>query len=227
MTTASCQRVWLSLGGAGSETFTNIQTILNNGGTAATNLINNLVALATSLKALSGKITSVGFDMDNEDASPSAVVPLIVALYNKGISLLPAINFQFTFCPYTDEDDWCAALASVYSGLKGVQPVVGFNLQTYSGGAGNNPVTWTQSLANYLTAHPNTTGVSSAAGFILPILSMDNMASPTKTPAHMKADLKNWGSTGASFWATQALFQSNQTYTWKDYAAAIAAAIAS
>ncbi|HEY0014710.1 MAG TPA: hypothetical protein VGC13_00265 [Longimicrobium sp.] len=233
VTKGNCTRVWLSLGGAGSptvsnETFSNISTILAKGGTAATNLVQNLAALATSMKALSSKITSVGFDLDNEDASPSSVVPLVAALYNHGIKQSPAVKYPFTFCAYQDDSDWFDALAGVYSALNGVQPVVGITLQVYAGGRNNNPVTWTQDLANYLQKPGSKpTGLSSAEGFILPIQSMDDTAGPVYTPGQMTSNLRRWRSTGGSFWATQALFQSPPPQRWPDYASAIASGISS
>jgi len=228
----ACSKVWLSLGGAGdgnvrNETFTNIQTILANGGTAATHLLNNLAVLAKKLKALSSRITSVGFDLDNEDASISAVVPLVVALYKHGISQSPQVQYPFTFCAYGNDTEWFDALGGVYSGL-GVQPVVGITLQTYSGGGRNYPPTWTSDLAEYLKDPGNQpTGLSSAEGFILPIQSMDDATYPIYSPSQMTSNLETWQSTGGSFWATQALFQSSPPQKWSDYASAIASGISS
>ncbi|HEX8317742.1 hypothetical protein [Longimicrobium sp.] len=230
VTSGQCTRIWLSLGGAGSwtlpnPTFTNIAKILAAGGTAATNLVSNLAALATRLKELSGRITAVGFDLDNEDAAVSAVVPLVVTLYNYGISQSPRVAYPFTFCAFGNDTAWFDALASVYSGLDGVQPVVGITLQTYAGGSRQDPAAWTQALATYLQMH--STGLPSAQGFILPILSMDNTAGPTYTPAAMTSKLKSWQSAGGSFWATQALFQSPPPDKWSDFASAIASGISS
>jgi hypothetical protein len=235
VTGGHCTKVWLSIGGAGSQTipnltFTNISAILGSGGTAATNLINNLAALAASLKALSSKIMYVGFDLDNEDTSVSAVVPLVVALYNHGVQQSPQVEYSFTFCAYGNETEWFDALASVYSGLNGVQPVVGITLQTYAGGFDNDPATWTRDLEEYLQNPDNQpTGLSSANGFILPIQSMDATAFPPSpySPSQMTSNLETWQSTGGSFWATQALFQSSPAQQWSDYASAIASGISS
>lgn len=226
VTKGHCTNIWLSIGGSGSLTFTNISTILKTGGSAATNLINNLAALATSLKALSSRITSVGFDLDDEELSTLDVVaPLVVALYNHGINQSPQVKYPFTFCAFNNQTAWFDALASVYSGLNGVQPVVGITLQTYAGGGGNNPTTWTSELAAYLQSSGKPTGLSSANGFILPIQSMDNTALPIYPPSQMTSNLEKWQSTGGSFWATQALLQPSQTYQWSDYASAIASGI--
>lgn len=226
--TGHCTKVWLSLGGFNSSTFTNISTILENGGSAATYLISNLAVLASSLKALSDKITSVGFDLDNEDAPISDVVALVVALYNHGIQQSPEVEYPFTFCAFASDTEWFDALASVYSGLDGVQPVVGINLQTYAGGEGQNPVEWTSDLAAYLQNPGNQpTGLSSADGFILPIQSLDDTVFPIDSPSQMTSNLEAWQSTGGSFWATQALFQSSPAQQWSAYASAIASGIVS
>jgi hypothetical protein len=228
VTKGNCTRVWLSLGGAGTSTFANISTILENGGAPAAYLIGNLAALASSLKALSSKITAVGFDMDNEEPPISAVVALVVALYKHGIAQSPAVEYPFTFCAYDDDNSWFDALASVYSGLNGIQPVVGITLQTYAGGGGNHPTAWTNDLAAYLRNPDNQpTGLSSADGFILPIQSLDNTAPPTYPPSQMTSNLETWQSTGGSFWATQALFQSSPAQQWSAYASAIASGISS
>lgn len=232
VTKGRCTKIWLSIGGSGGSTFKNINQILNNGGTAATNLINNLAALANFLKALSSKITSVGFDMDNEEEEdapiPEVVPALVVALYNHGITQSPEVKYPFTFCAFENNTAWFDALANVYSGLNGVQPVVGITLQTYAGGEGNDPTTWTSDLAAYLqTPASKPTGLSSANGFILPIQSMDNTAPPTYRPSQMTSNLKAWQSTGGSFWATQSLVQSSPAQQWSDYASAIASGISS
>jgi hypothetical protein len=230
VTLGSCTKIWLSLGGAGSatienNTFTYINTILTDGGQAATYLLDNLAALATWLKASSNKITAIGFDMDNEDAPVSVVVPLVVALYNHGIGQSPRADYQFTFDAYGSANDWFEALSGVYSGL-GVQPVIGVTLQTYAGGADQNPATWTQELATYIQDPGNKpTGLSSADGFILPVLSNDDTAGPTYTPSEMTSLLETWRSTGGVFWATQALFQAGQAHNWADYAEGIAKGI--
>lgn len=228
VTGGHCTRVWLSLGGSGSSTFTNISTILEQGGTAATNLVDNLAALAASLRALSSRILSVGFDMDNEDAPVAAVVDLVVALYTHGSKQSPAVEYPFTFCAYYDDTAWFDALGSVYSRLNGVQPVVGITLQTYAGGSGNDPTAWTRDLAAYLQdPAKQPTGLSSANGFILPIQSMDGTAPPTYSPGQMTSNFETWQSTGGSFWATQALFQSAPPQRWADYASAVASGISS
>ena len=77
------------------------------------------------------------------------------------------------------QSEWIAALQQVYSTLK-TQPVVGYNLQTYSGGSGNDPTKWTTAIAN-----AKNTGVSDPASFVWPIVSCDPTATPVSTPAQV------------------------------------------
>lgn len=127
--------------------------------------------------------------MDNEDTSPSDAAALVVALYNHGIEQSPQVEYPFTFCAFEEETEWFDALASVYSGLNEVQPVVGITLQTYAGGGGNDPAAWTRDLAAYLQ-NGRPTGLSGANGFILPIQSMDDTAPPTYSPARWHPTLR-------------------------------------
>ncbi|MDG5494284.1 hypothetical protein [Niveispirillum sp. BGYR6] len=210
----SCKRVWLSLGGAGTNTFTNIQKIFEKNDNTRNFLLGNLAAIAGIIEVVFSDLEFVGFDMDLEDGSlKDGMVPLI-------IELSKLKDYQFTFCPYSNESGWVDSLRGVYSGLNR-QPVVGMNLQVYSGGAGNNPNTWT----SYLKKNLSGTGLteSQAESFIWPIQSFDSEAQPVSTPDQMKHNLKNkWKSKGGSFWATQNLSQPGKTiYTWADYAGAI------
>jgi hypothetical protein len=194
--TGKCQRVWLSIGSGGSSAFANIQTILNTGGTLKATLLANFGAIHQALKAIIG-VNAVGFDMDyeeNSDDLASRVANVTIALYNE-------FQCQFTFCPYQQwlQSNWIAALQQVYSTL-GTQPVVGYNLQTYAGGQGNDPTQWATTIANA----PNT-GVADAASFVWPIVSCDPTATPFSTPNQVVQLLKGWGSKGASLWAVASL----------------------
>jgi hypothetical protein len=191
-----CQRVWLSIGSGGSSAFGNIQTILNTGGTLRSTLLANFGAIRQALRDITG-VKSVGFDMDYEeggDELASRVANVTIALYN-------AFQCPVTFCPYQKrwQNKWIAALQQVYSTL-GTQPVVGYNLQTYAGGDGNDPTQWTTAIAN-----AENTGVSDPASFVWPIVSCDPDATPVSTPNEVVQLLQGWGSKGASLWAVASL----------------------
>jgi hypothetical protein len=190
-----CQRVWLSIGSGGSSAFTNIQTILNTGGTLKTTLLKNFGAICQALKNITG-VKAVGFDMDYEEGGDLAAV-----VANVTIALYKEFQCQFTFCPYQKwlQSNWIAALQRVYSTL-GTQPVVGYNLQTYAGGGSNDPTQWTTTIANA----PNT-GVSDPASFVWPIVSCDSTATPVSTPQQVVQKLQGWRSKGASLWAAASL----------------------
>lgn len=201
-----CKRVWLVIGGAGNgpqtDTFTNIQTILNNGGPVKADLLANFGALHKALN-ING-VTTVGFDMDYEENGDlaSAVSGLTYALFKDlgGRNVCP-----ITFCPSfpSTMNDWITALQQIYSKPEHQQPVVGFNLQCYSGGDNNNPPDWTAAVKN-----AQNTGVTDPDNFVWPILSWSyhDLASPYIPPDQVAAKLKGWGSKGASLWCTLALF---------------------
>lgn len=211
VTSGACQRVWLSLGGWESNVFSNIETILTTGGTLESTLMANFAAIIKPISAIQG-VTSVGFDMDYEQSVSS--LPALVSAVT--VALSKQFNCPITFCPYQSSAPWISALQKVYAAL-GTQPVVGFNLQTYAGGAGNDPTEWTAALAK-----AENTGVADPASFIWPIVSCDTTATPDSTPSQTTTSLQGWKSAGGSLWATAAL--PYQGYTLTNYGQAIAAA---
>ncbi len=219
-----CQRVWLTIGAAvdpnhprETSTFANIQTILNTGGTLKSTLLANFGAIAEAVGSIAG-VQAVGFDMDyeeNSDTLASCVANVTIALYGQ-------FKCSVTFCPYQQwlQSSWITALQQVYSTLK-TQPVVGYNLQTYAGGTGNDPTQWAANIKNA----PNT-GVANPAAFVWPIVSCDPNAQPVSSPQQVIQNLQGWKSRGASLWATQSLSNPPRFPTLTDYGKAIAQGIA-
>jgi hypothetical protein len=204
-----CQRVWLTIGAAvwhehqqQTSPFTNVQNILNsNDQKLKTSLLENFGAIAQALTDITG-VKEVGFDMDYEEYGDlaSAVTDVTVALYNQ-------LQCPITFCPYQGlykrQSPWITALRQVHSAVnkgteKKIQPVVGFNLQTYAGGSGNDPAKWVDAIKD-----AKDTGVSDSAAFVWPIVSCDLDATPVTPPEELAKKLKGWKSKGASLWATQ------------------------
>jgi hypothetical protein len=218
-----CQRVWLTIGGAydseKTSAFTNIDAIINNGGALCTELMSNFGAIINAL----GGYNKVGFDMDYEEGGDIASV-----VANVTNTLVNNFGSYFTFCPYQGWDAgqqaWIQALQKVYS-FVGSQRVVGYNLQTYQGGGGNDPGQWAATLKQ-----ATGTGVSNPDTFVWPILSCVPQDTPTYTPDQAISQLKSWNSTGfqskgASLWATLGLSpQGSNTLT--QYSKAIAQGIA-
>lgn len=215
VTSGKCQRVWLSIGGWGSNAFTNIQTILATGGALSSTLMDNFGAIVKALGGIKG-VELVGFDMDYEQSSgdlASLVASVTLALHG-------AFKCPVTFCPFQQlppdptSSPWITALQKVYSSL-GSQPVVGFNLQIYAGGRGNDPKSWADAIAK-----AKGTGVSDPAAFVWPIFSCDTTAGPDSAPDAVTAQMEGWASKGASLWATASLPYKGSTLT--DYGKAIA-----
>lgn len=213
----SCQRVWLSIGGWGSNAFTNINDILEGPAGNKTTLFNNFKAIITAIESIEGA-KFAGFDLDFEQ-SPENLQTLVS---NMTIAFYKEFNCKFTFCPFQHlsgqkqlVSPWISSLSTVHSALH-TQPVVGINLQIYAGGTGNDPTAWVNAVA----AEPGT-GVADASSFIWPIFSCDTTAPPNATPSQVTTDMQGWKSRGASLWATAAL--PYEGFGLGDYAAAIAA----
>jgi hypothetical protein len=218
VTKGNCKRVWLVIGGATDNTgktnaFTNMQTILNNGGKLKDDLLANFGAIVQAVQDAGVKY--VGFDMDYEESGDlaSAVTDVTVALFNQ-------FGCMITFCPsfVSEQSNWITALQNVYSeihaGSSNVQPVVGFNLQCYAGGGGNNPPDWATAVGKA----PNT-GVTDPDNFIWPIVSCDSCAPAVICSDNVAKQLQSWGSKGASLWCVM-------PSTLTEYSNAIAQGIA-
>jgi len=214
-----CQRIWLTIGSSvdpkcpeKTSTFTNIQTIFKTGGALQATLIANFAALVGALAKDAGGRT-IGFDMDYEesvDDFPALIAKLTLLLYSN----VP--KCPITFCPFTSPSDWIRALQLVNQ--SGVQPVVGFNLQVYSGGCRNDPRQWVSAVKA-----AQGTGILNPDNFIWPIVSNSPDAKPVYTPSQVTQKLQGWNSQGASLWDTASLAKPPNTLT--DYSKAIAAGI--
>jgi len=243
VTQGKCKRVWLVIGGASNgpkmDTFTNIQNILNAGGKWSSDLLANFKALHSTFKQIKG-VESVGFDMDYEE--DESVLATVVTNVSKNI--FTQTGCLLTFCPFQGEQDdngnypgeqqWITALRNVNSWTNGA--VVGYNLQTYSGGGSNNPKQWADYIADAGI-------VSDPYSFVWPIVSNGtDDATPQYTPdqlygANGQGQLTNWvdsttgptgfHSKGASLWATSGLPDPpKKLLTLTDYSNTIAQGIA-
>ncbi|MGB8840187.1 MAG: hypothetical protein WCC64_03870 [Aliidongia sp.] len=196
-----CRRVWLSVGSANSPTFKNIQAILTAGGALRSTLLANFGAIVRMLRQIAG-VEAVGLDMDYEES----VGDLAAIVADVTVALYEALRCPVAFCPFQalselhpSSSPWIEALQLVYAKL-GIQPVVGFNLQIYAGGTGNDPARWTEAVASAAR-----TGINDPAAFIWPIFSCDTTAEPNCTPAEVSRQMGAWQSKGASLWATASL----------------------
>lgn len=178
------QSVWFSIGAGGVSDFQNIQSILKTGGTLEKTLYANFQALMG--------LGATGFDLDYEEdlADPSALISeLTVGLFEK-------VGARLTYCPYYNEQMWIEALKANMTAL-GSQPVDAFNLQAYSGGAGNDPRDWVKAIE----AAGSATGVTDPQAFVRPGLAVaGSTSSPAYTPSQMTTQLDSWNAPGGWIW---------------------------
>lgn len=200
---SSVQNVVFCIGSGGVSDFTNIQALL------ATDA--GKLTLSRNFHALSSALPISGYDFDDED------------LYDAGtlatLSELLCANNQMiiTYCPYALQDTWNQAVQNVYTWDQAQNPPLGqsvqwWNLQCYSGGAGNDPAQWVKSL-------PTDAGIADPAAYIVPgyDASLQDPASIEQTFQGLAQS--DPGITGGFVWNSSAIFAS--PYTPYDYAQAI------
>jgi hypothetical protein len=124
-------RIEMCIGGWGDQSFLNIKNLIAAQGNNTNNILyQNLAALHAALP-----ITAINYDDEYEYDTGSAVTFGIMA---------GSLGMQITLCPYTNPSYW----QSVASGLSNCDYCY---LQTYSGGAGNDPTTWASWLGGSTT----------------------------------------------------------------------------
>jgi hypothetical protein len=132
----SVGKVYFSIGGASPPVFdfTTVQYMLNNG---MTDVLSDNVAALKQAFTVNGSCVIDGFDLDCEEyVDQSTIVALSEIFFDQG--------FEVSFCPYTNQDFWQGCMQTLWNkGLK----VSRWNLQCYSGGAGNDVPPWIASIA--------------------------------------------------------------------------------
>jgi hypothetical protein len=205
------RNVWFSIGAGGVSDFQNIQAILSAGGALEDELYANLKALMD--------LGADGFDLDYEEDLSDPVS--LISQFTVGLN--QRLGAKLTYCPYYGTTMWIDCLTANMTAL-GSQPVVGFNLQCYSGGGGNDPRTWVSAI----TAAGASTGVSDAVSFVRPGMAVaGSPSSPALTPAQMTAQLNSWGSPGGWIWNSANVLNSQPSTgdSIADYASAMLAAV--
>lgn len=163
------ERVWLSIGGGGVGDYGNIRKLIAEFGSGENNpLYQNLVALKRTFPVIEA------VDLDNEEMQDQN---LIVAFSR----MLGKAGFKVTFCPYYNPGFWVGCLAELEATDPGL--VVGFNLQCYSGGAGNEPSDWIAALREGI-------GPTFPASFVVPGLATDS------TPGQVQSQFALWAGEG-------------------------------
>lgn len=130
-------RILFSVGSGGTQDYTNIMNLINVHGTGPSSVLyQNFRALLDAIPAIDG------IDMDDEDNyDQNTIVSFAQMLSDVGYK-------EITFCPYFDMGFWAGCLAALESSHPGL--VTAYNLQCYSGGAGNlnNVQGWINSIAS-------------------------------------------------------------------------------
>ena len=132
-------QIVFSVGAGGTQDFTNIGTLLQQGSGPGTALYDNFNALKQAMVKAGGDIDAV--DFDNEDNMDTSVMVGFGAM-------LAAIGYaSVAFCPYYQDQVW----TDTYTQLRakfGKSFVSAIHLQCYSGGAGNSPEPWGKMIAD-------------------------------------------------------------------------------
>jgi hypothetical protein len=207
-TGSSVQTVLFCIGSGGVNDFTNIQALL------ATK--QGTLTLKRNFSALASAMPIDGYDFDDEDLYDAGTIAGLTEALCAGNQLI------ITYCPYTAADTWNQALQSVYTWDQQHNPVLGqsvrwWNLQCYSGGAGNVPAIWAQSL-------PANAGIADPAGYIVP-----GYDASEQDPASIQQTFQGLASSdpgiaGGFIWNSSAIFGGSNTPG--DYAQAIIAGLA-
>lgn len=177
---SSVTQLYFSIGGWAVGDFPHIKALLNTYGTGSSN------PLYVNLQALKAAIPSIdGIDLDDE------------TLYDQNTTvnfscMLNALGFAVTFCPYSNMSFWTGCLSATNAQVPGC--IVGFNLQCYAGGAGNDPATWIAGIAQAMgSAFP-------AAAFLSPGLAGGNGGDD---PSSVESQFQQWqpdGITSGFIW---------------------------
>jgi hypothetical protein len=166
-------RITLSIGSSNVGDFQDIKALIDSQGTGKKSILyKDFAALAAALP-----IDAIDFDDENSYDSESTV---------KFALMLGGLGYHVTMNPYTNNSYWTSVVSQINGQMPGL--VDGIHLQTFAGGAGNNPCTnW------------NFGGVP-----VFPGLSDQPSAPPFSSPSQAEDRLKNWhtqcGITGGWLW---------------------------
>lgn len=129
---STVKRLLFSIGGWETGDFGRIQKLIADGGLEPEGILRRNFA---ALKKVMPWIDGIDFD-DEELYEVETTVPFATMLYEVG--------FNVTFCPYSNEEFWIECLSLLEAKQPGL--VIGFNLQCYAGGEGNEPGPWIEAI---------------------------------------------------------------------------------
>jgi hypothetical protein len=171
--TGKVTRITFSIGSSNVGDFQDIKALVDSQGTGKNSILyKDFAALAAALP-----IDAIDLDDENSYDSESTI---------KFALMLGKLGYHVTINPYTNNSYWISLVSQINGQMPGL--VDGVHLETYAGGAGNNPcVNWDFGDVP-----------------VLPGLSDQPSAPPYSTPQQAKDKLANWhaqcGITGAWLW---------------------------
>jgi hypothetical protein len=152
------KQVFISIGGWRVGDFKNIYQVLNTPGGAR--------LLGENFGALAAALPIDGFDFDMEEWGDNGFpdIEFITSIAQLTALIHKQCNMAVTYCPYDNEQNWLRILQMVYTNNNQEQIVSAYNLQCYSGGTGNNPSEWAETLQS----NASSTGITNGAAFVIP-----------------------------------------------------------
>jgi hypothetical protein len=171
--TGKVTRVTFSIGSSNFGDFQNLKALVDSQGTGKNSILyKDFAALAAALP-----VDTIDLDDENGYDSESTI---------RFALMLGKLGYHVTMNPYTNNSYWISVVSKINKKSPGL--VDGVHLQTFAGGAGNNPCS----------------GWDFGDVPIYPGLSDQTSAPPFLTPSQAKARLKTWhgqcGITGAWLW---------------------------
>lgn len=200
---SSVQNVLFSIGSGGVNDFTNIKALLASQ--------QGKLTLARNFSALSSALPISGYDFDDEDLYDSSTIATLSEILSGGNQMI------ITYCPYAMQGTWNQAVQSVYAWDQQQDPVLGqsvrwWNLQCYSGGAGNDPASWVKAL-------PANAGIADPAAYIVPGFDASEQDPASIQQTFQRLAGSDPGISGGFIWNSSAIFSGS--HTPGDYAQAI------
>ena len=181
-------RVTLSIGSSNYGDWEDIKALVDSQGTGKNSILHK--DFAALKKAL--PIDAVDFDDENGYDASSTV---------KFALMLGKLGYNVTMNPYTNASYWTSVVSQINTTSPGT--VDGIHLQTFAGGAGNNPCSSEWDFG----------GVP-----VYPGLSDQTSAPPYKTPKQAKQALKAWhnqcGITGGWLWIFDQIAGTRQVHQY-------------
>lgn len=227
--------VWFSLtlmsGGiyrVGHEYFNDIliiKLLLEPYNPNSANFFRNLEALQSEMPFFAG--FDFDFEYPNGPAGMGAGIRNDEIISDLTATIWERLRCPVTYCTYNSPAEWIACAKRVRK-LTGVQPVAGFNVQCYGGGAGNASAsiltgTWVEAVVDCQVE----LGLFEPLDFIWPVYSCRDPAGtfPTMSPCDIRSLVQRSGVRGASIWNAANAIAAGAGPVIADYSDSIAQAL--